>query len=218
MFILVFVFPEKPDFLPAVVTRALQCADPFLTVPSLPALRSRCDLTILESTRKRGDARRPGSSCAARRWRRGPPAGGRAACSAGWCGAHSGRSRSSRRRLSCQKGNFQTPLHVRKKKKRIVFCTSKYLCSPDVSWRPPCPSELCKVCADLQQSHSPRKSNPGPRLPRRGSPARAASQPRQQRELVRTVASQTPAASAQGAVLGGHGTVGKRSFRGRDGV
>lgn len=24
-------------------------------------------------------------------------------------------------------------------KKKVVFCTTKYLCSPDVSWRPPYP-------------------------------------------------------------------------------
>ena len=51
----------------------------------------------------------------------------------------------SRETLACsqkkKKRNFQTPLHLRKfKKKRVVFCTTKYLCSPDVSWRPPYPT------------------------------------------------------------------------------
>lgn len=36
------------------------------------------------------------------------------------------------------KKELQTPLHVRKKE--VVFCKTKYLCSPDVSWRPPYPA------------------------------------------------------------------------------
>ena len=36
-------------------------------------------------------------------------------------------------KLLCILGNL-------KKKKRVVFCTTKYLCSPDVSWRPPYPT------------------------------------------------------------------------------
>lgn len=65
--------------------------------------------------------------------------------------------------LTDQKRNFQTPFRLRKKE-GVVFCTSKYLCSPDVRWRPPCPQEPCKISSNLYQFHALRKSKSSPKI------------------------------------------------------
>ena len=50
----------------------------------------------------------------------------------------------SRETLACsqkkKKGIFKLLCILGNLKKRVVFCTTKYLCSPDVSWRPPYPT------------------------------------------------------------------------------